>query len=296
MALSMALSMAPDKNIKSSNFREIPSSLNKLRKPVKEITVVLGCVLEGENVLLVKRKELEQPDLNDMWELPGGKQNKFERLDQAVIREIWEETGYRVNVCDEVPYTYRIQREYPDYLMNVNLLAYHCQLKNSERDQVTNDPKISELDWHSIFDIDYSKMLPESREFLWMICEKKGLKVGGANTKTAHMQFEYVDLPRHRKFYNISIDITSTEYSKYRLVRAWGKINRIRMGFREEQFTYFTDLKKRLIAVGNERIRHGYFVTYFTDNFPLKSWVKIQENRGHFQNKRENKQLEIWSD
>jgi 8-oxo-dGTP pyrophosphatase MutT (NUDIX family) len=43
-------------------------------------------------VLLVKRRDMP------MWVLPGGRLEKKETQEQAVIREVFEETGYGVQV------------------------------------------------------------------------------------------------------------------------------------------------------------------------------------------------------
>jgi 8-oxo-dGTP diphosphatase len=59
-----------------------------------------GVVLaEGERVLLVKRG---QAPLAGTWSLPGGKVEPGESLEAAVVREVLEETGVRVDAGEVV--------------------------------------------------------------------------------------------------------------------------------------------------------------------------------------------------
>lgn len=63
----------------------------------KEGKLRLGCsalILDGtgEKVLLTRRSD------NDLWCLPGGAMDPGESAAEACIREVWEETGLRVEV------------------------------------------------------------------------------------------------------------------------------------------------------------------------------------------------------
>lgn len=49
-----------------------------------------------KKVLLVKRRDMP------MWVLPGGKIEKNETQEQAVIREVFEETGFKVDIIKKI--------------------------------------------------------------------------------------------------------------------------------------------------------------------------------------------------
>lgn len=61
--------------------------------PQKPEVAVGAVVLKDRKVLLVKRS---QPPSENLWALPGGKVHLGETLQQAVEREIFEETGITI--------------------------------------------------------------------------------------------------------------------------------------------------------------------------------------------------------
>lgn len=61
-----------------------------------DVKSVLGIVFEGEKVLLVKRRDVP------VWVFPGGGIEENESGEQAVIREIFEESGLKVDIVRRV--------------------------------------------------------------------------------------------------------------------------------------------------------------------------------------------------
>ncbi len=74
-------------------------------------------IRDGKVLLNLCRHE----DGREYYDLPGGGQNLYESLEDAVCREVLEETGYTVAkmrfaaLSEEIHTDERLRREYPDY-------------------------------------------------------------------------------------------------------------------------------------------------------------------------------------
>lgn len=76
--------------------------------PAAPVAAVGGVVLEGDAVLLVKRAF---PPRQGEWSLPGGQLELGESLTEGVAREVFEETGLRVDVGPVVEVFDRVHRD-----------------------------------------------------------------------------------------------------------------------------------------------------------------------------------------
>ena len=108
-----------------------------------------------------------RPDLGEYCLLPGGGQNQYETMEEAVIRECLEETGYSVRpealcaVFEEIYTSEDFRREHPDYAHKI-FHIFKCSL--SSQTQVTP----TELDahqkgcvWVDINEIDSIRLYPK---------------------------------------------------------------------------------------------------------------------------------------
>ncbi len=81
-------------------------------------------ILDGDRILLVERA---RPPLAGFWSLPGGAVETGERLEDALRREVAEETGLKVKPLAIVEVFERITRDRRDrVLYHYVLIDYLC--------------------------------------------------------------------------------------------------------------------------------------------------------------------------
>ncbi len=78
------------------------------RYPDRPILGVGALILDGENILLVERG---REPLKGMWSLPGGVVETGETLEEAIHREVLEETGLTIKILAVLEIFERILRD-----------------------------------------------------------------------------------------------------------------------------------------------------------------------------------------
>lgn len=107
-------------------------------------------ILEDGSVLL---NRCRRADGSVYYDLPGGGQKIYENLEQALIREVKEETGYDVKVdkfiglAEEIYTSDYLREKYPEYTHRI-LHIFKADIIDDKKDQPTEkDYEMEECTW-----------------------------------------------------------------------------------------------------------------------------------------------------
>jgi len=92
---------------------------------MKVIEVAAALVFRGEKLLITQRNADDH--LGGLWEFPGGKREEGESFEQCVRRELLEELGTEVEVCELVD---TVAHAYPE--KTVQLRFFRCRWIRNE--------------------------------------------------------------------------------------------------------------------------------------------------------------------
>lgn len=131
------------------------------RFPDRPIVAVGAVVLDEDRVLLVKRG---QEPLKGAWSLPGGVVEIGETLEAALVREVLEETGLRVEVGPVVEVLDRVQADIDGRVeFHYVIIDYLCRaltivpIHGSDADDAR---------WLSIADLEATGITPKAVEVI----------------------------------------------------------------------------------------------------------------------------------
>ena len=123
-------------------------------------------IIIHEGKILLNKCRDEQN--GEYYSLPGGGQNQYESLEEAVIRECMEETGYHVTpvrfaaLYEEICDGEAARSNYPEYCHRI----YHvflCELTSDQR-EIPAEQDLSQLSsqWVEVSSLAEKKLLPKT--------------------------------------------------------------------------------------------------------------------------------------
>lgn len=118
----------------------------------KQIKVV-GAVIQNDQNQILCALRSPKMSMPNCWEFPGGKIEKNEKPEEALVREIQEELGCEISVTDLVE---DVIYEYQNII--VNLITYEAQIKSGT--PVANEH--AKIEW---------KEISELKELEWALAD-----------------------------------------------------------------------------------------------------------------------------
>ena len=122
---------------------------------LKQIEVVAAVIVKDGTILATQRGYGE---FKGKWEFPGGKVENGENLEQAIIREIKEETNADINVIE---YINTVEYDYSTFHLTMH--TYLCELLNNNPEFVYHDNNTLEHEnmvWLDLNDLEHLDWLP----------------------------------------------------------------------------------------------------------------------------------------
>lgn len=119
--------------------------------------VVAGLVTDSRGRVLITQRRADQAHPLE-WEFPGGKIELGEAPEQALVRELGEEVGARVQVgsiWDVLHHDYGA--------FEVLMLVYHCRLRAGEQATCRD---VQDLAWCDVPQLEGAALLPADRPLI----------------------------------------------------------------------------------------------------------------------------------
>ncbi|GMT45804.1 MAG: DNA mismatch repair protein MutT [bacterium] len=133
----------------------------------KQKLIIVGVVLDNKNrILLQMRFELNNKDAHNKWELPGGKVEFGEPPQNAIEREILEETGYVVEAESIVANIVSNVWIYEQTRFHAIIIGFNCKLKKAS-ELLENDHRVSALKWFTKNEIKELELITGVKEIIY---------------------------------------------------------------------------------------------------------------------------------
>jgi 8-oxo-dGTP diphosphatase len=225
-----------------------PDSVSE--KAHKSVTVICACIMRegGQEVLLSMREAPGVAGLHGKWELPGGKVEFGETPEHAIVREIQEELGLTVTPIRLLPYLHTNMWEYEHALQHVVLACYECEPQRKFARVLNED----DAKWFHVNQIDFNLTLPGTREFVSLAAQNDWFD-------KLYIKFECVDSATNTSKW-FAVATQSTLFSKYGLVKYWGRRGTNPMSKRQE-FTSPRELDEQIFETVKKRLAAGYHIS-----------------------------------
>ncbi|MBP6858997.1 MAG: NUDIX domain-containing protein [Candidatus Magasanikbacteria bacterium] len=138
----------------------------------QQVICAAGIIVKDGKMLLTKRRDI-RPEFNDKWEFPGGGVENGESFDETLIREVGEETGYRVSKIEQLPDILTTTVNSKSELYQVHLYMNICKIKSGKFQFA--DAETSDYGWFTYKEALKKDLLPLNKKLIQSKNNKKVL-------------------------------------------------------------------------------------------------------------------------
>lgn len=121
-------------------------------------------VVTRDNAILLVRKAETDPHNPGLWELPGGRLEDPESLDDQICREVLEETGLEIVPGNPIHiWDWTMSRDDRD--IRVVAISRYCELSPSkaQEPQRTSDDHLAEQKWFTLRELVDVEVIPSQK-------------------------------------------------------------------------------------------------------------------------------------
>ena|SRR3989338_3812376 len=129
-----------------------------------QIIVAQGINVKSGKVLIGLRNSPHDPDAHGLWQCPAGLVEFGEDPLKAAVREVKEETGFKVKVQGDPAHIENVLWKHDNYQVQVVLLTYICKILNGKL--LNGQRENSEWKWINKKDFRKYKFTPGSKQAL----------------------------------------------------------------------------------------------------------------------------------
>ena len=100
--------------------------------------VVVGGVRIKENKVLIVQRSSDEEAYPDLWEVPSGKKEPLEKVTDAIIREVKEETGLTIEIV-KVNDVFNFSVDKPDEIRDVTQINFLLKLVDKSEVKLSSE-------------------------------------------------------------------------------------------------------------------------------------------------------------
>lgn len=110
---------------------------DKTTKPIVQKVVAGGIIINDSKVLIIQRATNEEAYPN-LWEVPSGKKEPMEKIEDTVVREVYEETSLKTKVIKVVD-TFNFSVEKTDEIRDVTQINFLLELSEESKVKLSTE-------------------------------------------------------------------------------------------------------------------------------------------------------------
>jgi len=131
--------------------------------------VAVGAIIVKVGKALILQRHKNEKTYPEMWELPSGKKELLESVENALVREVKEEAGLDVAV-EEVSSVFNYQVEKESEIRDVTQINFLVRAKGDENIVLSREHQA--FAWVGVDDIEKYSLSKETKEVIMKALEK----------------------------------------------------------------------------------------------------------------------------